>query len=77
MGQVTIYLEEGVLKEIRAAARREQLSVSRWVRRRLEGSLRDAWPEGYFDLFGALAHEGRFKRPPQPLFSKDVRREKL
>ena len=77
MGQVTLYMDEEFLDGLKTAARRERLSVSKWVKKRLEGLVRDAWPAGYSDLFGSLALEKDFKRPRQPSFSKDVRRERL
>ena len=77
MAQVTLYLDEGTLKRVETAARREHKSLSRWVKERLESALHHAWPEGYFNLFGALKVEGTFRRPKQPAFSEDARRESL
>jgi hypothetical protein len=75
MPQVSIYLDRETFRKVRAAARKERCSLSRWARRRLSTSL-GGWPDGYFDVFGALA-DMPLKRPPQGSFDRDVRRMPL
>jgi hypothetical protein len=76
MAQLTVYLDDGTLKKVGMAARREHRSISQWVKQRLVGALSHTWPAGYFELFGSLADES-FERPPQPSLSRDVRRTAL
>lgn len=54
MARLTIYLDETTLRRIERAARAERLSVSRWVRNKITGTMRGAWTEHYFELFGSL-----------------------
>ncbi|MBI1884586.1 MAG: toxin-antitoxin system, antitoxin component [Chlamydiae bacterium] len=76
MSHLNIYLDPVMLKKIERAAKLEKISLSRWVKLKLEKALCHEWPKGYFDLFGVLRHE-KFERPPQPDLSLDVRRAKL
>ena len=76
MAQLTLYVNPQTLKKIETAAKREHLSLSKWVQKRLENAWRTDWPGGYFDLFGALA-DVRLERPSQGDFSQDIRRQKL
>lgn len=76
MPQLTVYIDEITLNKIETAAQVEHSSVSKWVKKRLEFALHSSWPEGYFNLFGSLKDSG-LKRPAQPAFSKDSKREPL
>lgn len=73
MSQMTIYLEEKEMRDIRLSAKRENISVSRWARNRLCEAVHHAWPRGYFDLFGTLA-ESDLSRPPQADLGVDAER---
>ena len=66
MAQLTIYLDEATLRQVVSAAKREHASTSQWVKKRLAASLHGTWPARYFELFGALAQDDTFRRPPQP-----------
>jgi hypothetical protein len=76
MGQMTIYLDELDMREIRKSAKQEHVSVSRWARRRLCEAVRHAWPPGYFALFGELK-DGDLVRPPQTDLGVDPTRRPL
>lgn len=76
MAQITIYMDDQTLGKIELAARRAHESISKWVKKHLVGVLESNWPAGYFDLFGSLANEV-FERPPQLIFSQDIRKERL
>jgi len=76
MSQLTIYLDRSTLKRVQSAAKREHSSVSRWVKEQVTAALEDAWPKDYFSVFGAL-RDKRFKRPKQPNWKQDRRREEL
>jgi hypothetical protein len=75
MGQMTIYLDDEMMETIKQAAELEDTSASRWVRDRIEQSLEDEWPGGYFDLFGSVG--GDFVRPEQPDPDNDTHRVTL
>ena len=76
MAQITIYMDDETIKKIETAAHKEHDSVSRWIKKRLVGVLESNWPKGYFDLFGAM-DDGSFRRPAQPAWSKDRKRQTL
>ena len=76
MGQLTIYLDEASMKDVKKSAKRENVSVSLWARRRLSEAIRHTWPRDYFELFGALRDSG-LTRPPQGNLTADRPRKSL
>ncbi|HOS38272.1 MAG TPA: toxin-antitoxin system, antitoxin component [Spirochaetota bacterium] len=73
MPQITIYVSKELEKTIVSRAKKEKVSLSRWISARLEHSLEYEWPADYFGLFGSVAD---IERPPQPDGTRD-RRESL
>lgn len=76
MSQLTIYLDEKAMRDVKKAARRQHMSLSRWARTRLTAAAGESWPDGYFNLFGSLAGEA-FERPPQGDGANDLKRKGL
>lgn len=76
MAQLTVYIDDKTLKQITSQAKIENSSISKWVKKRLTGSLKSSWPEGYFEVFGSLA-DVQLDRPEQPLLSRDTKRFSL
>jgi len=76
MGQLTIYIDDETRERVERAAREADVSVSNWVRDRIEHALEDRWSEDYFELFGSLAEED-IERPEQPPSDRDRKREQL
>jgi hypothetical protein len=76
MSQLTIYLDEAAMRDVKKSARREKVSVSLWARRRLCEAIRHAWPPDYFSLFGALK-DSHLARPPQGTFDRDAARRSI
>lgn len=76
MGQVSIYLDDDMLDKIKKASEMSDVSVSKWIRTHLNESLKNQYPEGYFELYGSLA-EADFQRPEQVPFEEDTPREPL
>ncbi len=74
MSQLTIYLDEASMKEVKKSAKREKISVSLWARRRLSEAIRHTWPRDYFELFGAL-RDSDLTRPPQGDLSANTPRK--
>ena len=74
MAQVTIYVDEKTLRRIQTAAHQEHDSVSKWVKKRIIHSLGKKWPEGFFDLFGALSGEASFEPPAELDWGLDRKR---
>ena len=77
MSQLTIYLEEDTLKKIDLHSHRENLSISKWVKRCILKTLDDKLQPGYFSVFGSLADEESFSRPPEGNYAADLHRESL
>ena len=76
MSQLTIYLDEASMKDVKKSAKRENVSVSLWARRRLCEAIRHTWPRDYFDLFGAL-RDSDLARPAQGDLAADSPRKTL
>ncbi len=76
MSQLTIYLDDVSMREVKRSARREHVSVSKWARQRLCEAVRHTWPPDYFKLFGAL-DAADLSRPPQADLPADSVRKAL
>ena len=57
MPQVSLYLDQEVLDAARRNARIEHISLSKYVTRSLSKNADTGWPNGYWNLFGALADD--------------------
>ncbi len=76
MGQVTIYLEEKIEKQMAKAAKAEKLSKSKWVAKLIQNKVANEWPDSIAELAGTwkdlpLAEEMRAD------LAQDVERESL
>ena len=76
MAQLTLYVDEKILRQIESEAKKEKSSVSRWITQKLSLILRRSWPARFLATAGALKDED-FKRPPQNDFASDTRKVKL
>ena len=76
MPQLSLYIDENTLRKIEAAARIENLSVSKYVVRKLNEALSTSWPSNYEKLFGAI-DDDCFQVEPPTDFSQDAQRETL
>jgi hypothetical protein len=76
MAQLSLYLDSETMKKLEKMARVNKVSVSKWVREKLKGTLTDAWPKDYFNLYGSVNHDS-FKKPETLPFMNDFRREHL
>ena len=76
MPQLSIYIDENTLNKISVAARIEKLSVSKFVVKKLNESMRDSWPQNFRELFGSISDES-FDADKSLGFEKDVPREAL
>ncbi|MBQ6391753.1 MAG: hypothetical protein IJH88_09095 [Eggerthellaceae bacterium] len=79
MPQVSLYVDESLMKTLRAEAASEGISLSKHVARRLTNASRCATasglPDGYLEtLYGCLIDDDTFTRPEQPRFSLDASR---
>jgi hypothetical protein len=54
MARITIYLPDEIEARARAAARRQDTSLSRWVAGLVNARLRSEWPDAVLQAFGAF-----------------------
>lgn len=73
MPQVSLYIEQDVLDDARRNAHIEKISLSKYVSRTLSERSKTGWPEGYWNLFGALEDE-TFSRPADIPFNQTTDR---
>lgn len=76
MPQLSLYIDERTLKRLQTAAKLENVSVSKYVVRKLNETMDTSWPENYQQLFGAIDDE-TFDVERVPSFGADVPRERL
>ena len=69
MLQVSLYLDQEVLDTAKHNARIERISLSRYVAKALVKNNEAGWPQGYWDLFGAMT-DATFVRPDDIPFSE-------
>ncbi|MFH2029848.1 MAG: toxin-antitoxin system, antitoxin component [Bacteroidota bacterium] len=76
MPQLSLYIDEETLKKISAAAKIENISLSKWASIKLADSLSNKWPENYFSLFGAITDDS-FALLKEKSYDFDSQRESL
>jgi len=55
VSQFTIDVDVEMEKAIRNAAKRDALSVSQWIKEKLQSeAVLSSWPSGYMDLLGSI-----------------------
>ena len=76
MPQISLYVDEETMADLRNSAERRGTSISKYVGNLIKhGPVREGYPEGYFSLYGCLSDEA-LDRPKDlmpdavpPLFS--------
>ncbi len=76
MPQISLYIDEDTLHKVETAAKRSNLSLSKWVALQIKAKIEPVYPPGYEELFGSLTTE-ELTRPPQPDHAQDSPRESL
>ncbi len=76
MPQLSVYLDDNVIAQIKESAKLSNISVSRLITNALDTYMSSQWPEGFAALFGSISDE-TFRRQPEESFATDVRREIL
>ncbi|MCW7470528.1 toxin-antitoxin system, antitoxin component [Leptospira kanakyensis] len=74
MPQLSLYIDQETLKKIELAAKKEKVSISQWVKGKLQSSFEKKWPDNYFQLYGSIEDES-FKRPDSLSLKNDSKRE--
>jgi cytochrome P450 len=76
MPQMSLYFDEALASRVAKGAKRERVSVSRYVSRLLNERMDDNWSDDFLETLGSVSDKS-FKRPRQPGFSSDSKREVL
>ena len=76
MPQFSLYLDEGVHKELEIRARINNISVSKFVVSALKAQFSKGWPDGFQNIFGSVKDESFIRREPSD-WESDCPRETL
>ena len=76
MPQLSLYIDEKTLKKIAIAAKIENLSISKFVVKRLNESMHDSWPDNFDKMFGSITDDS-FDVVESLKFENDASREAL
>jgi hypothetical protein len=76
MPQLSLYVNSNTLKKVESAAKRENISISQWVRVKIEKSIEKNWSDDYFSLFGSISDDS-FQSPTKLNLKKDSKRSNL
>lgn len=76
MAQISLYVDEALLKKIEHAAARENKSLSKWVTDQIKSKIDPVYPMDYENLFGSVA-DSSFARPEELSYKNDTTRETL
>ena len=76
MPQLSLYIDENTLRKIETAAKLENVSISKYVVRKLNETMKKSWPDNYAKLFGAIDDDSFAVDRPKD-FSQDGTREAL
>jgi hypothetical protein len=74
MPHISLYVDEETLKKVEHAAKREHVSISKWVAGQIRSRTEAVYPAGFEDLYGSVP-EDAIQRPVQVDFDKDAGRE--
>jgi hypothetical protein len=64
MPQLTLTIDKKTFKRIEKAASLAKDTASGWVSDKIKHSMKEAWPDGYFNIFGSIK-DPTFKEPEE------------
>lgn len=76
MPQISLYIDKKTMDKIERAAKRDRLSISKWVGRSIMQYFEEQWPSKYFDLYSSIDDDS-FTRHNENAFPDDATRESL
>jgi len=76
MPQISLYIDRPTLKKVEIAAKRQHVSISKWVADQLRCRLDGVYPAGFEKLFGSIT-DSSFAEPDDLPFGADGKRESL
>jgi hypothetical protein len=69
-------MDTKTIKKLKKTAKRDNVSLSKWVTQKINNQMDSQWPEDFFKLFGSIKDKS-FLRPKSLNFTKDLKREEL
>ncbi|MBF0546392.1 MAG: toxin-antitoxin system, antitoxin component [Candidatus Riflebacteria bacterium] len=76
MPQVSLYIDQETLIKIEQLAHKQGTSISKWVGNNIKKLIRNDYPDGFFQLFGAINDES-INKPENLSFNHDAKREEI
>jgi len=76
MPQISLYIDEPTLKKAENAAKRRNVSLSKWVAEQIRAKVSPMYPAGFEALYGSIDDE-TFIEPSELSASADLPRESL
>ncbi len=73
MPQISLYIDEKTLEKVESAAKRQHLSISKWVAEQIRAKVDPIYPVDFEDLFGSI-HDDSFVAPSKLNFNQDADR---
>jgi hypothetical protein len=74
MPQISLYVDEKTLEQVSNSAKSENVSISNWVKSKIQKSLSDEWSEEFKSLIGSIKDE-TFVEQKEIDLSHDCKRE--
>ncbi len=74
MPQLSLYINDASMERLRRSAHEQGVSLSRCAAEAINARCSTGWPEGYFELYGALA-DGSFVAPAELDYALDAPRK--
>jgi len=69
MAQLHFYIPDALAEKLKDKAKKEHLSLSKYIAKLAKREVENQWPDGYFDLFGKWQGEA-LERPEGLSFEK-------
>lgn len=57
LSQVSLYIDDSIIRQIELAAKIERTSISKWVSRILTEHIKNSWPKNYDKLYGCIRED--------------------
>ena len=73
MPQLSLYLDDAAMEQLRSRAQNEGMSLSRYARRQIGEQPAALWPDSFWGTYGALCDE-TFELPQELDFASDTPR---
>lgn len=73
MPQLSLYLDDAAMEQLRSRAKNEGMSLSRYARRQIGEQPAALWPDSFWGTYGALCDE-TFELPQELDFASDTPR---